>query len=181
MIQKWLIRIVAISTVVISANSSASDRISPSFERKLGSVSLCVGRDANGYNWVGDDWKRTGFKASKYIIRKVPSETDSDSTFPINTCPGDMQEKADHVYEDNVSLHRCYVVAEPGKDPMWRETCSEYYVGGKLHSVSCDLTAISFRPNGRFLRYSEARDIREASEVDSKDSVFVEHGECSDI
>jgi hypothetical protein len=160
----------------------AGERIYPEMERPVGTTALCIGRNSNGYTWENGDWARTGYKPSKYTIKKVSVETKQNTVRPLNTCPSKLADDDDFQVDDFYMLSRCYVVSELGQEALWREVCIESYDGGKLTSVNCTETSnISFRPNGRFIAYSSSYDLRESSETNQKDSIYVEHGECSDI
>ena len=169
-------------SVLSNSTVVAGEHISPEIERPIGTTALCVGRNSNGYTWENGDWVRTGYKPSKYIIKKVSVESNQKTTLPLNTCPGKIASMDDFHVDDIYMLNRCYVVSNLGQEPLWREVCLESYEGGKLTSVNCTYNSnIAFRPNGRFITYSSSYDLREPSEAQQKDSMFVEHGECSDI
>ena len=168
---------------VIASNANAGERIYPSIERPIGATALCMGESANGYNWENGKWVRAGFKPHKYTIKKVSSiETDRSLTSPVNTCSS-ITEETDFARSDGgYSLYRCYIISEFGEEPEWREVCNEFYQDNRLYSVTCDDFAdITFRPNGQFIKKSYARDIRTQSETTEKNSIFIEHGKCSDI
>tara|TARA_R110002153_G_scaffold136472_1_gene286421 strand:- start:96 stop:644 length:549 start_codon:yes stop_codon:yes gene_type:complete len=167
---------------VMASNANAGERIYPSIERPIGTTALCMGENANGYNWENGKWVRAGFKPSKYTIKKVSIETKGSLTPPYNTCSSIFQETDFTGSDGEYTLYRCYIISEFGKEPEWREECNEYYHDNKLSSVTCDNFAnIAFRPNGQFIRKSPYYDVRTQSETTEKSSMFIEHGECSDI
>ena len=167
---------------VIASNANAGERIYPSIERPIGATALCMGEDANGYNWENGKWVRTWFKPSRYTIKKVSIETEPSLTPPYNTCSSIAEETDFDLSDGGYTLYRCYIISEFGKEPEWREVCNEYYQDNKLFSVSCDSFGdIAFRPNGQFIKKSSAYDIRTQSETKEKASMFIEHGKCSDI
>jgi len=173
-----LIRIIGLIFCVfaISNNAAFAEKSTPEWiERSVGATSLCLGIDANGYNWKNGNWVRTGFAPHKYLVKKVPIPAELTGIVDglVNTCqPKDN-------FPDYGILQRCYVVYRLGEKPFQQNMCIERYSGDKLAAISCEDGNFSFRPNGAFIKKTKAADLD--SDDDYKDSMFIEHGKCSDI
>ncbi|NRP47546.1 hypothetical protein XMD543_001596 [Marinobacterium sp. xm-d-543] len=181
MLTKIGIPLIVLGCSLVNYKVVAGERIHPEIEIPIGTTTMCVGRDSNGFTWRNGDWVRAGFFPSKYILKKMPQEYDDSISFSQNPCMA-----RDTIYDDSksgdatYSLHRCYLVTSFSLEAQWPEICTETYLKGELYSVTCkNRSKIGFRPNGRFIRYSIFYDVRESSEAQEKDSINVEHGECS--
>lgn len=171
------IRLIGIIVCVfaIPNNAAFAEKSTPEWiERSVGATSLCIGRDANGYNWRNGEWVRAGFVPQKYIIKKVPIPADLTGLVDgvVNLClPEDG-------FPDVGLLKRCYRVYRLGEKPFRQSMCYEHYMDDKL-AISCELDGFYFRPSGSFIKKTTAADLD--SHDDYKDSMYIEHGKCSDI
>lgn len=109
----------------------------------------------------------------KYIIKKIPIPADLTSLVDgvSNTCWPEEDKP------DWGMLKRCYTVYRLGEKPLKQSMCYEFYTG--VVGISCESEGFYFRPGGSFIKKTIAADLD--SHDDYKDSMYIEHGKCSDI
>lgn len=139
----------------------------------------CKGEQANGFNWLSNNWEKRSFKPSDYII--VKSQNNNCFLYKINR----------EVVKNSAVMHTkdvCINIREAGEEyrPGESGKCTEYYSDSSdtkwSDYLSCEnIFQKNFvtKFNGWFHRSLVHSDLNNRS--DYKDSLVIEVGKCSQI
>lgn len=151
------------------------------FERPIGSTSICKINDSHGYDWADGRWVRTNFSKPTIIIKKTEHRT-LEGERHSNLCQMMAMSEEDLLFDDGFAfLSRCYQVSEMGAETTWIEECYERYDSGELSFVACDDDQFRFVPDGLFVERPSiaSMDVRQNTINDYKDSMVISHGVCA--
>jgi len=144
----------------------------------------CKGEQANGFDWLSNNWEKRSFKANDYIIIKSQNNNCWLSRL--------IREKTNgEVVKNSASMHTkdvCINIREAGEEynPKLSGKCTEYYSDSSDNKWSDYLSCENIfqknfvtKFNGWFHRSLVHSDLNNRS--DYKDSLAIEVGKCSQI
>jgi hypothetical protein len=169
--------------------------------------SLCIVEESTGFSWESGAWVRSSYAPRRFVVRKYPIDYVASrkiAGYKFGGCSADEREPAAPFESDAsyFSTQGCYSVKLFGSSPDEEiaTLCSEFWAkantgGWAVSSIHCSLsTRFTFRPDGPFINQSLIADLASPSELIErarrlgkvgppipKDSIYVEHGSCSQV